>query len=214
MTALLQASWQRTWAALAAQPREGLFEQLIACYREPHRRYHTLAHLQACLHQLHPVLDQAEHAGEVELALWFHDAVYRFDRQDNELQSAQWAQRELAAAGVAAEVVERVYALVLATRHAALPATADEQLLVDIDLSILGETTEIFDDYERRIREEYAWVADALFREKRAAVLRGFLARPSIFSTAHFRQRLEQQARDNLQRSIARLGNQDQADIR
>lgn len=214
MTALLQASWQRAWAALAAQPRDGLFEQLIDCYREPHRRYHTLAHLQACLLQLHPVLDQAEHSGEVELALWFHDAVYRVDRQDNEWQSAQWAQRELAAAGVAADAAERVHALVMATQHAALPATADERLLVDIDLSILGEKPGIFDDYERQIRDEYAWVADALFRQKRVAVLRGFLARTSIFSTVHFRQRLEQQARANLQRSIARLGAQNQVDIR
>jgi predicted metal-dependent HD superfamily phosphohydrolase len=214
MTALLHTSWRRAWAALAVQPRDGLFEQLIDCYREPHRRYHTLEHLQTCLHQLQPVLDQAKHSGEVELALWFHDAVYRFDRQDNEWQSSQWALRELATAGVNADVGERVHALVMATQHAALPATADERLLVDIDLSILGEKPGIFDGYEHQIREEYAWVAEALFRQKRASLLRGFLARTFIFSTVHFRQRLEQQARANLQRSIARLDNPIQADLR
>lgn len=211
MMDLLLTSWQQAWTALALRPREGLFEQLVDCYREPHRRYHTLAHLHACLQWLQPVLDQAEHPGEVALALWFHDAVYRFDRDDNELRSADWAQHELAAAGAASIVVERVHALVMATRHAALPTTADEQLLVDIDLSILGAKTATFDDYEGQIRAEYAWVEDALFRRKRVAVLRTFLARDCIFRTAHFRLRLEQQARDNLQRSISRLGEQDQA---
>ena len=43
----------------------------------------------------------------------------------------------------------------------------------------------------------------AKFRTKRAEILRGFLARPSIYSTAHFQALLEPQARANLQRALA-----------
>ncbi|ATE61478.1 HD domain-containing protein [Thauera sinica] len=201
----LQQSWQRAWVALGAQPDRALFEQVVDCYKESHRKYHTLQHLRECLEKLQPVLELAEHPGEVELALWFHDAVYELRREDNELQSALWAKRELAASGVPLEAGERVQALVLATRHSALPVSQDERLLVDIDLSILGAEPERFAEYERQVREEYGWVPRWLFRRKRLAVLREFIGRISIFSTEHFHDQLEDQARENLEHSITRL---------
>jgi predicted metal-dependent HD superfamily phosphohydrolase len=80
-----------------------------------------------------------------------------------------------------------------------------KRLLVDIDLSILGATPERFDEYEVQVRQEYAWVPGPLFRRKRGEILQAFLVRPSIYSMPWFRQRLEAQARSNLQRSVARL---------
>ncbi|MBL1178564.1 MAG: N-methyl-D-aspartate receptor NMDAR2C subunit [Pantanalinema sp. GBBB05] len=202
---LLQQSWQRTWLMLAVQPEADLFDRLIVCYREPHRHYHTLQHLHECIEKLESVLAIAEHPGEVEVALWFHDAVYALQRQDNELQSAVWAKQAVLAGGGSAEVAERILALVLATRHSALPRSLDEGLVMDVDLSILGASPERFEEYERQIRQEYAWVADELFRCKRQAILGELLDRTSIFSTEPFRSQLEVQARENLQRSIARL---------
>ena len=78
-------------------------------------------------------------------------------------------------------------------------------LVVDIDLSILGASPDRFDEYELQIRAEYAWVDDEAFRSKRRSVLTAFLARPTIFGTAHFRRTLEPGARANLQRSLQRL---------
>ncbi|HEY9618567.1 MAG TPA: hypothetical protein V6C64_17115 [Microcoleaceae cyanobacterium] len=201
----LQHSWQRAWAALDAQPDVGLFERLITCYSDPHRHYHTLQHLNECIALLELGLAIAEHPGEVEVALWFHDAVYEVQRQDNELQSAIWAKQAVLAGGASPIAADRIDALVLATRHTTLPGTADERLLIDIDLAILGASPERFEEYDRQIRAEYAWVPDALFRSKRCAVLRDFLGRTSIFSTEAFQTRFEAQARANLQRSIAQL---------
>lgn len=201
----LQQSWDRAWAALGARPEAGLFERLLACYSEPHRRYHTLEHLTECLERLDAVLARADHPGELEVALWFHDAVYAVKRHDNELQSANWAEAACRAGGVSEEAATRVFALVMATRHSALAATSDERLLVDVDLSILGASAARFDEYERQVQDEYAWVPRWLFRRKRKAVLREFLDRPAIFSTDHFRGQLEARARENLQRSVATL---------
>jgi predicted metal-dependent HD superfamily phosphohydrolase len=44
-----------------------------------------------------------------------------------------------------------------------------------------------------------------VFRSKRKTILQQFLARPAIYSTAPFRERLEASARANLARSIDRL---------
>ena len=202
---LLSDSWRRAWHALAASPPSpALYAQLIAHYAEPQRKYHTRQHLAECIAQLAPALGLCAHPGEVEIALWFHDAIYDLERTDNEMQSALWAAQVLASAGLSAEVCERVKNLVLATRHSALPATDDERLLVDADLAILGAEPARFEDYERQIRQEYSHVPFALFCEKRRAILAQFLARPQLYSSAFFRSALEAKARDNLARSLSR----------
>jgi predicted metal-dependent HD superfamily phosphohydrolase len=96
--------------------------------------------------------------------------------------------------------------MILATKHNAAPDSHDAALTVDIDLSILGASATRFDEYETQVRTEYAWVPEEAFREARAKILREFLARPRIYSTDFFYDRLEVSARANLQRSVARLG--------
>ena len=201
----LQRSWNRVWRALNGSPDPALFDRLVAAYGEPHRHYHTLQHLTECVTLLERHLDLADRPGEVEAALWFHDAIYDVKRHDNEERSATWAMEAALAAGVAHESASRIHELVMATRHDALPTTRDEQLLVDVDLSILGAPTARFDDYERQVRAEYAWVPTPLFRSKRRVVLETLLARVHLYSTDRLRESLEAAARANLQRSIAQL---------
>lgn len=175
---------------------------MVERYSEPHRAYHTLQHLEECFALFDPTSPQ--HPGEVLLALWFHDAIYDPKRDDNEQKSADWGAEVLAAAGAGAEVVERFEALVMATRHEARPESADARLLVDIDLSILGAERQRFDEYEAQVRKEYAHVPELFFRMGRSRILKEFLARPSIYSTAAFKQRFEAAARANVERSLAR----------
>ena len=115
-------------------------------------------------------------------------------------------ERNLSQQGYLVESADRVHALVLATRHAAMPVTPDEQLLVDVDLSILGAPPERFAEYEAQVRQEYSWVPGFLFRTKRKAILREFLARKPIYSTSYFQANLEVQAHENLRHSIEQLG--------
>ena len=136
------------------------------------------------------------------MALWFHDAIYDVKGSGNEERSAEWAHRALTSAGAAAAAAERVRQLVLVTRHDGVPGNVDEQVLVDIDLAILGAERPRFDEYERQIRDEYAFVPGFLFRRKRRQILRTFLDRPVLYSTAMLRERLEARARENLRRAI------------
>jgi predicted metal-dependent HD superfamily phosphohydrolase len=152
-----------------------------------------------------PARALAERPAEVELALWFHDAIYDTRAADSEERSAAWARASLARADAEPAVAERVAALVLATEHAVHVARGDAALLVDVDLSILGAAPARFDEYEAQVRREYAWVPEPGFRAARAEILAGFLARPRIFTTEHFFGRLETPARANLARSLARL---------
>ncbi len=195
------------WHRLGATTDPGpVYTALAAACVEPHRAYHTAAHLDDCLAEFDAARALAVRPDEVEVALWFHDAVYDPRAADNEERSAAWAADALTAAGVAPEITARVRELILATKHAAVPTDPDARLLVDIDLAILGRPAEVFDAYDRAIRVEYQWVPEDQYRAGRARILRGFLARPRIYQTEQFHERLEAAARANLARAIARLG--------
>ncbi len=193
------------WRDLDLVPPPALFEALRARYAEPHRAYHTAQHIDECLAQFDRARDRCQRPAEVELAIWFHDAIYDTREGGNEERSAEWAVRELDAAGASRTVSDSVQSLILATRHDAVPTGHDAQLLIDIDLSILGASRDRFLEYETQIRSEYAWVPDEVFRHERAKLLRRFLSRPSIYATDLFRDMLEENARRNLAFSLERL---------
>jgi predicted metal-dependent HD superfamily phosphohydrolase len=204
-------SWRRAWLGLGnTNDEQCLLQSICSHYAESTRQYHTLQHLGECLDLFESVMDLATHPAEVEMALWFHDAIYNTASHDNEAQSAQWARAELSRAGVLPEKInsydcakgDRIQALIMATCHTALPVTIDECLLVDIDLAILGSSTERFAEYEQQIRIEYNFVSEPIFNQKRQEILQGFLDRSTIYSTKYFQDKLELQARSNIKRSI------------
>jgi predicted metal-dependent HD superfamily phosphohydrolase len=198
--------WRGMWRAFGvAEADESLFRDLTAGYSEPHRKYHTMQHLEECFAKLQELRALAHKLEEIELALWFHDAIYDTRRKDNEEKSARWARSAILEAGVAAPAGDRVYELVMATRHNAVPAGGDAQILVDVDLSILGASPDRFDEYERQVRQEYSWVPGLLFRRERRKVLEDFLKRRTLFQSKPFIAAYETQARANLQRSIDKL---------
>lgn len=198
----LHHHWLHTWSELQQPPPLGLYEQLLQAYSEPQRHYHTLQHLAECLQLQSESAHLAQRPAEIAIALWFHDAVYDVKAHDNEARSADWAVTALQAAGVSAEVQARAHALIMATEHTAAPLPGDAALLVDIDLAILGAAPARFAEYERQIRQEYAWVLEDVFMQNRHAMLQGFLARPRIYSTAFFQQQREAQASSNLQKAL------------
>lgn len=202
----LQASWRRLWQRLGADDNgKTTFDDLVARYGEPHRAYHTLEHVAACLKIFDEGRHLAEHPDEVEFAIWLHDAIYDPRATDNEVRSAALADDMLQRTGCGQGSRRRVHDLIMATCHRAQPMTLDEQLLADVDLSILGETTDVFDAYRRAIRREYNWVSDEDYRAGRGALLRGFLERDRIYATTFYRMRFEVAAHANLTRELAAL---------
>lgn len=203
----LDRRWIGLWNRLGAQG-DGLsvLTGLEAAYAEPARAYHTADHIRDCLAQFDLCPETATRPDEVEAAIWFHDAVYQPGAANNEDMSARLARTSLEDAGASLEVADRIAELVLTTQHLSIPEEPDAALLCDVDLSILGRTTEVFDEFERRIRREYAWVPESAYRSGRTKILRGFLERPSIFQTDFFRERYEASARANLARAVKDLG--------
>lgn len=192
-------------AVLGIRDELATYGALVEAYSQRHRHYHTVRHIDHCLAEFASAQHLAAEPAEVELALWFHDAVYEPHSSNNEERSADWACELLQRHGVDAVRVERVRAHIMATRHEAPATFPDSQLMVDIDLSILGVDEAIYAEFERNVRSEYRWVPGPLFRRKRAEILESFLARPRIYSTELFHARLEDSARRNLSAAIDHL---------
>ncbi|MBC5766317.1 HD domain-containing protein [Ramlibacter albus] len=200
------ASWRRMWGELGVPtPDELLFRRLVAAWSEPWRHYHSLQHLRECLELLDASRDLAWRPAEIEMALWFHDAVYEPRRDDNEARSAQWAREAAVAAVLSPGATESICTLVMATKDHAPSTDCDTQLLLDIDLAILGAAPARFAESTTQVREEYAHVPEPQWREGRARVLQSFLDREQIYGTPQFRAAREQRARENLAASLRTL---------
>jgi predicted metal-dependent HD superfamily phosphohydrolase len=204
------------WVALAGLETRRLGSELVARYAEPHRRYHTAAHLRAVLDLIDELAATAtatanDNVGEVDvnavrLAAWFHDAVYDPARADNEERSARLAERMLADTDLAAATVREVARLVRLTEtHDPAPGDRSGEVLCDADLAVLAGDPAAYAAYAADVREEYAFVPDDVFARGRADVLRGLLARPVIFRTASARDRFEATARHNIQTELTLL---------
>jgi predicted metal-dependent HD superfamily phosphohydrolase len=181
---------------------QDILAHLHNLYSEPHRHYHNWRHIQSCLHEFSLVRRECQHPDDVELALYFHDAIYDPTRDDNEEASAALAVKLLSHLPPAQ--LDHVRSLILATRHRDAPSDADARLICDLDLSILGQPADVFDAYDAAIRREYAHVPDVDFAAGRAAVLRSFLQRPRIYHAEFFHTRYDRSARDNLRRAAER----------
>ncbi|WHT16996.1 hypothetical protein N8J89_28195 [Crossiella sp. CA-258035] len=183
--------------------------ELIERYREPHRRYHDLAHVEAVLRDsawLGAELGLSEvDIAVLALAAAAHDVVYDGVPGQDERRSAEWARERLGAAGVAQEHRSAVARLVLAT----IDHLGEDPLtlaLLDADLAVLGGTEAEYDRYARAVRAEYAHVSEPDWQRGRGAVLAGLIAREPLYRSAPARARWEARAKANLKREEHSFG--------
>jgi len=197
--------WHALLAAWQLKAESQTHQALIAAYAQPHRHYHHFGHIMACLAHLDQHHTLCLHPEEIEMAVWFHDAVYAIFSSHNEADSAAWAHTFLHQCDAPAIKIARVVKMILLTQTHTAPEDDDSAMLLDIDLAILGEATPIFQAYEKHIRDEYAAVPSRLFKQKRRAILQHFLAQPWLYTTPTFRHSHETLARENIAWAIAQL---------
>ena len=174
--------------------------KLLECYAEPQRAYHTLQHLEECLVILNDAKQTRliEKPDLIEMALWFHDTVYDPQGSENEALSAEMAREALGDTELAREVAR----LILLTKSHQPGEGPEDAWIIDIDLAIFAQPLERVREYERQIRQEYAWVPGAVYAEKRVEILTGFLHRQHLYLTEWARERFEASARENLRALI------------
>ncbi|MFP5488300.1 MAG: metal-dependent phosphohydrolase, partial [Acidimicrobiia bacterium] len=137
----LRVAWQRHVGRTDAA--DAAFDGLLARHREPGRHYHDVRHVRWVVRHVAELADgrDVDDLDAIVAAAFFHDAVYEFDRDDNEARSADLAATTLRELGWDADRCERVVSMILATRHL-LDDTDDDTVTstgtdTDIDTAVL-----------------------------------------------------------------------------
>lgn len=217
----MQQRWRDLWQRLGATDSltiTGFFSVIEDAYAGKQRFYHNTDHLQDVLAKLDLAKTLLEKTGEfaamspdekthmfdtIELALWYHDAVYDPRAKDNEAKSRDMLLMHANILGIDMDLAKSAAHLVDMTASHRSARTLVECILVDCDLAILGADARTFAKYDRDIRQEYAFVPEDIYTVKRREVLMGFLDQDEIFKTRAFRSAFEAAARKNLTEATA-----------
>lgn len=194
----------RAWEEIIGGP-DAVRDDLLARWGEPHRHYHDVRHLAACVSSL---VDLGSRDPAVHLAAWFHDAVYAGIPGEDEEASARLAEELLDGGWPSATVAEVARLVRLTTHHDPDPDDGRGALLVDADLSILGASPGRYHVYVRDVRLDYAHVDDAAFNAGRRHVVRSLLAREPLFHTPSGARTWGRPAHRNLHEELALLASQ------
>ena len=184
------------------------FSELEEDYSKPTRHYHTFeGHIAFCVRAFFDhAVEMVENPSGVLWQLFLHDVVMDFQRSDNDARSAEYARDFLSRAGGSAKLINYVGEAIECHTHQTVPESLDIAFGLDIDLFILAQSQEVFDEYEQNVKREYSFVKESFRRQRRADILGGFLEnRPSIFITKYFRNSFEETARRRLRDSIRKL---------
>lgn len=199
--------WKRSQSSDGNTDAEAVYGEVLDYYSESGRHYHTPKHIEHCLAQFDLAAGEMDDADAVEMAIWFHDLIFKVDARDNELQSAKRF-TELAAHSMDAEFKAKVHDLIMATAPPRIPKTNDEKFMLDIDLSSFGLP---WDDMLRdsmAVRKESPGLSDEEFFPGQRAFLESLVNREHFYFTEFFRTRMEETARDNIQRYLKQLSDQ------
>jgi len=205
LTSKLKTNWFNLLATLQVdqQIAEEIFSNLVDAYSQSDRYYHNLRHIQHLLNLLAEVKDSCQCFTGLQLTAWFHDYIYVPQAQDNELKSALSAENILGRFNLDRDTIQLVKQIIISTqKHQQRVRGTDNLIFLDVDLAILGATSDRYQEYAREIRKEYGYLSDRQYQQGRKRVLASFISRSRIYYTDYFYQKLEQQARHNIQAEL------------
>ena len=182
-----------------------LWKEIVMAYTQPSRHYHTLSHLENLIVELKQCRELIVDYDIMLYSVFYHDILYDVLQQDNEERSAVIAMEKLQMLHVDKDKQERCKEQILATKTHATHSNADINLFTDADLSILGKPEQVYGEYCKQVRREYAVYPDNLYIPGRAKVLKHFLAMPYIYKTDFFFRKYESQARKNIAKELTWL---------
>jgi len=183
----------------------GLWNEIYKKYSAPSRHYHTLSHLENLIFQLEEIKNKIADWDTVLFAIFYHDIVYKSTNSNNEEKSAALAAKRLSEINFPQQRISKCVDMILATKKHLPTGDSDTDLFSDADLSILGQSWEQYTVYFKQIRKEYSIFPDLIYNPGRKKVLNHFLKMDRIFKSAHFYNKLELQAKENLIKELELL---------
>lgn len=182
-----------------------LWNEVEMAYSAPHRHYHNLHHINHLFDQLHEHATEIRDEETMAFSVFYHDIVYVPGNSDNEDKSAELAIEHMKKLKAPSRQIDKCVDQILATKNHTYDVDHDTNLFTDADLSILGMPTPKYDDYRLQIREEFVEIPYDRFATGRQKLLQKMLDKSAIYKTLSFREKLEAQARENMQHELLEL---------
>jgi len=171
-----------------------IFDDLILKYQATSRHYHNLNHIDNML----TLSSRFEYSIALQWAIWFHDVIYSITSKRNEEKSASYATDTLDKLSVKQHVIDEIARLILLTKsHVTEPKDILGKQLLDLDLSVLSTSSQVYKVYVQQIRKEYNLYPDMVYIPARIKVIQSFLDMETIYQTSAF-ESLELIAHKNL----------------
>ncbi|WP_405247658.1 hypothetical protein [Cellulophaga sp. Asnod2-G02] len=172
-------------------------------YSAGSRHYHNLEHLVYMFRWLATVKSEVKNLDAMLFAIYYHDSIYNTTRSDNEHQSALYFKKMISKTSF--EAITEVMDLIEATKEHMQSDDTDTNILLDLDLAVLGEKPENYLIYAKAIRKEYYIYPDFMYRKGRKKVLMNMLNLEAIYNTDFFKTLLETTAIENLKAEFKNL---------
>lgn len=182
-----------------------LWLEIFTKYSEAKRQYHTIDHLEAMISNLNEVKENIEDWDTTLFAVFYHDVIYKASSSSNEADSAKLAMERLSTIAYPANKIAKCANMILATKQHLTSEDNDTNFLLDADLAILGTSEEEYQKYKDQIREEYSVYPDFMYNSGRRKTMQQFLNRDTIYKTAYFINKFNQQAKNNIERELLEL---------
>lgn len=182
-----------------------LWLEIFTKYSDAKRQYHTIDHLEAMISNLNEVKENIEDWDTTLFAVFYHDVIYKASSSSNEADSAKLAMERLSTIAYPANKIAKCANMILATKQHLTSEDKDTNFLLDADLAILGTSEEEYQKYKDQIREEYSIYPDFMYNSGRRKTMQQFLNRDTIYKTAYFLSKFNQQAKNNIERELLEL---------
>jgi len=179
--------------------------RLFEGYTGSDRHYHGICHILSMLEDFDRLKEEFKQPFAVELVIFFHDLIYDASRSDNETRSAEELRKALGNE-LAGKLIRSACFMIEATKAHTATGDADTDLLIDLDMAILGSDWATYARYAEGVMKEYVPVygEEAYRRGRVEKFLRPVIDGGKIFLTPFF-EPLTAQAIDNLRREAALL---------
>ncbi|MDO6391211.1 hypothetical protein Q4E40_13815 [Pontibacter sp. BT731] len=184
-----------------------LWHELEKAYTARNRHYHNLDHIAYMLELADRYKVESTEFDLLLFAIFYHDIVYKSSHSDNEEQSAVMAEARLRRLGIPESDISMVKEMIIATKAHQEHTNGLINLLLDLDLAILGADKERYDRYSLGVRKEYSIYPELIYKPGRRKVLQHFLSQDQIYKTPAFQKEFEENAEANLQRELERYNN-------
>lgn len=182
-----------------------LWDEIELNYSHKKRYYHNLSHLDNLLTQLQEIKYKIYDCNSILFSLYYHDIIYNPIKSNNEAKSADLAVNRMNELNVEAKIVEKCKSQILATKLHIESVDVDTNYFTDADLCILGQDWDMYFQYSKDIRKEYALYPNFIYNAGRKKALNHFLNMPRIYKTEVFFEKFENQAKRNIEREIELL---------